>query len=56
MEGAPDLVAEILSPGNSRGEIEEKLADYARLGVRECWLISPEARTVEVLALAEDAW
>lgn len=56
VEGAPDLVAEILSPGNTRGEVEEKLKDYARLGVRECWLISPEGRTVEVLTLAKEAW
>ena len=56
VEGAPDLVVEILSPGNTRREVEEKLSDYARLGVRECWLISPEGRTVEVLALADDAW
>lgn len=56
VEGAPDLVIEILSPGNTRGDVEGKLADYARLGVRECWLISPEARTVEVLKLVEGAW
>ena len=56
VEGAPDLVVEILSPGNTRREVEEKLSDYALLGVRECWLISPEGRTVEVLALADDAW
>lgn len=56
VEGAPDLVIEVLSPGNTRGDVEGKLADYARLGVRECWLVSPEARTIETLALAEGAW
>ena len=35
IEGGPDLVAEILSPGNSRAEIESKLSDYARVLVRE---------------------
>ena len=53
VEGAPDLVAEILSPGNSRSDLDDKLADYAGLGVQECWLVSPEARTVEVLGLKE---
>ena len=56
VEGAPDLVVEVLSPGNSRGEMESKLADYAQLGVREYWLVSPEAMTVEVLELDERAW
>ena len=56
IEGAPDLVAAILSPGNSRADVEAKLADYAGLGVRECWLVSPEARSVEVLGITENDW
>ena len=56
IEGPPDLVAEILSPGNTRADVEDKLADYSRMGVRECWLVSPEARTVEVLELGEGTW
>ncbi len=48
---APQLVVEVLSPGNTRREREEKLADYAELGVPEVWVVSPEARTVEVLYL-----
>lgn len=56
VEGAPDLVAEILSPSNTRSDLEAKLADYAALGVLECWLVSPEARSVEVLELTEGSW
>lgn len=56
VEGAPDLVAEILSPSNSRADLEAKLADYAGPGVSECWLVSPEARDVEVLILTEGNW
>ena len=56
IHGAPDLVVEILSPGNSRGDIESKLADYAGLGVLECWLVSPQAQTVEVLVLDQGDW
>jgi Uma2 family endonuclease len=45
----PDLVVEILSSSDSRRKIREKLTDYHRIGVKECWLISPEAETIEVL-------
>jgi Uma2 family endonuclease len=48
---APQLVVEVLSPSNTRREREEKLGDYAALGVPEVWVVSPEARTVEILYL-----
>ena len=51
IQGPPNLVAEILSPSNTRKDMDDKLSDYGRLGVNECWLVSPEARTVEVLRL-----
>jgi Uma2 family endonuclease len=53
IHSAPQLVVEVLSPSNTRREREEKLADYAALGVPEAWIVSPEARTVEVLYLEE---
>jgi Uma2 family endonuclease len=56
VDGPPDLVAEILSPSNTRSDLEEKLADYATLGVQECWLVSPEAGSVEVLVLTDETW
>src|SRR5262245_29622638 len=49
---APDLVVEILSSSESRRKIREKLKDYSSIGVKECWLISPEAETIEVLDLS----
>jgi Uma2 family endonuclease len=54
LEVAPDLVVEVLSPSNSRRDIENKLEDYSQIGARECWLVSPEAETVEVLRLSAD--
>ena len=56
VEGPPDLVVEILSPANTRTNLEDKLADYGGLGVNECWLVSPEARSVEVLRLEGGKW
>ena len=52
LEIPPDLVAEVLSPSNTRRDIESKLEDYRQIGVKECWLISPEAETIEVLRLS----
>ena len=54
IHSAPQLVVEVLSPANNRREREEKLADYASLGVPEAWVVSPEGLTVEVLHLKED--
>jgi Uma2 family endonuclease len=53
IHSAPQLLVEVLSPANNRREREEKLADYAAIGVPEVWLVSPEARTVEVLYLED---
>jgi Uma2 family endonuclease len=40
--GAPDLVVEILSPGNSAHEVRTKFNLYQEAGVPEYWLINPE--------------
>ena len=49
---APELVIEILSPSDNRRVRTAKIADYCSVGVEECWLVSMEAETVEVLRLA----
>ena len=46
---APDLVVEILSPGTRRRDKGRKRAVYDREGVREYWMMDPEARSVTVL-------
>jgi Uma2 family endonuclease len=45
---APDLAVEVLSPGNTRGEMDRKLRDYLAAGVRLVWYLDPAARTAEV--------
>lgn len=40
--GAPDLVVEILSPGNTRREMKDKLELYQNAGVQEYWVVDPE--------------
>lgn len=49
--GAPDLVVEILSPGNPPLEVREKYALYESSDVREYWLIYPLTETVNVYIL-----
>jgi Uma2 family endonuclease len=54
--GAPDLVIEILSLSTSAHDLRYKWDLYARSGVREYWVVNPEAETVEVLTLVNDAY
>lgn len=51
--GAPDLVAEILSSSTTRWDREIKREVYARFGVRELWLVDPQARSIEVATLKD---
>ncbi len=51
LEVVPDIGIEILSPSNTRRELEGRLTDYHSIGVYECWLISPEAETAEIIDL-----
>ena len=49
--GAPDRVIEILSPSSVRRGRRTKFALYQRHGVREYWLVDPEAESIEVWRL-----
>ena len=49
---APELVVEILSPSDTKRVLEDKLADYAKVGVLEAWIVNRDLRTVEVLKLS----
>ena len=45
---APDLVFEVVSPNDIATEVETKVADYLRAGVKLVWVLYPETRTVRV--------
>lgn len=50
----PDLAVEVLSEGNRAAEIERKLDDYFRAGVRLVWLVDCDRRTVTVYTSRTD--
>ena len=52
IQGAPDLVIEILSPSTKKRDRELKYKRYAYYGVKEYWIIDPEKQLVEVYDLA----
>lgn len=49
--GAPDLIVEILSPGNSRKEMKDKFEIYQESGVLEYWIVMPEHQSIQVFTL-----
>ena len=53
-DGPPDLVVEVLSPGDRRGYVERKLALWLEAGTRSVWLVNPRRRTVEVITSLTD--
>jgi Uma2 family endonuclease len=55
--GPPDLVVEIASPSTAaydRDAEQGKQGAYARIGVREYWIVDPQTRSIEVMVLDDD--
>jgi Uma2 family endonuclease len=51
LEVAPELVVEVVSSSETQRILGDKIADYITIGVDECWVVRPDAETVEVLTL-----
>lgn len=49
--GAPDLIIEILSPGNNRKELKHKYEVYEESEVQEYWVIHPSEQTLLIYTL-----
>jgi Uma2 family endonuclease len=56
VQGAPDLIIEILSPSNPEHDRDRKFNLYRASEVKEYWLVDPEARTIEVFVLHQDQY
>ena len=54
IEGTPDFVLEVLSPGTRRKDMVTKLGKYMDAGVREYWMIDPDKRVLLRYLAAED--
>jgi len=49
VQGPPDVVVEILSPGTAARDRDLKRKRYERFGVQEYWLVDPDHNTLEIL-------
>ncbi|OAT80709.1 hypothetical protein A6M21_13255 [Desulfotomaculum copahuensis] len=53
IQGAPDLVVEVLSPSTAERDRTIKKKLYTRYGVRELWLVNAGVQTIELYSLTE---
>jgi Uma2 family endonuclease len=49
LNGSPELVIEVLSPSNTKPEMNEKAALFLSTGAKEFWVVSPRKKTVTVI-------
>lgn len=56
MRGAPDWIAEVLSPSTARYDQTTKVSAYERAGVPELWLIHPADRTLTIYLLGDGGY
>ncbi|MFE8698473.1 Uma2 family endonuclease [Cytobacillus sp. FJAT-53684] len=53
IEGAPDLVVEILSPSSLKRDKIDKIKSYAHFGIPEFWIVDPDTGVLEQYVLHE---
>lgn len=53
VHGTPDLVVEVLSPSTAKNDRTYKKDVYAKCGVKEYWIVSPESKSVEIYYLKD---
>jgi Uma2 family endonuclease len=51
--GAPDIVVEVLSPGNNAKELKKKYDVYEEAGVNEYWVVSPQNQWMRIYTLVD---
>lgn len=56
VQGAPDLVVEIISESSAYRDMVQKKKLYAKYGVKEYWIVIPEGEEIEIYTLKENAY
>jgi Uma2 family endonuclease len=56
IQGAPDLIVEILSPSNIADDVVDKKALYESFGVHEYWIVNPMTESIEVWVNGENGF
>ena len=56
IEGAPDLVVEVLSPSTRARDLGVKMRRYAAAGVSHCWILDPTIRSVTAYRLSASGY
>lgn len=56
IKGSPDLVVEVLSPGNENYDKKDKKQVYEQAGVKEYWLVDPNSKKVTGYHLTESGY
>lgn len=56
VQGAPDLVIEIISENSAYRDMVQKKKLYAKFGVKEYWIVIPEGEEIEIYTLKDNAY
>ncbi|TVL98290.1 MAG: restriction endonuclease [Candidatus Brocadia sp. WS118] len=56
VQGAPDLVIEIISENSAYRDMVQKKKLYAKFGVKEYWIVIPEGEEIEIYTLKDTAY
>ena len=56
LQGAPDLVIEILSESTAYRDLIQKKKLYAKFGVKEYWIVVPEEKTIDIYSLKDKSY
>ena len=56
IDGPPELAVEVLSPGDRRGYVQEKVAEWLEAGTNRVWVVDPSEQSVTVHVLDREPW